>query len=325
MSAFPAFNFHTTAEDAATALASNIKGKNVLITGTSLNGIGFEAARVIVKYANLVIITGYNDERLKLSEDALKIETPSANIRRLILDLSSFADIRRAAAEVNAYPEPIHVLVHNAAAAIASFKLTVDKLENQIQTDHFGPFLFTKLLVPKVLAAKTADYTPRVVFVASDAHALWGNGVDLEYFEKPEPTKYDNMGVYVQAKSANILTALELSKRAKGALNAYSLHPGLIMTNLNLKDEASASLQSFGVIDENGTASNEKIQWKTIPEGAATTVVAAFDPKLNDKPGSFIQDGVDASASVAPHSSDPVVAEKLWILSEKIIGEKFEL
>ncbi|KAJ7249901.1 hypothetical protein C8J57DRAFT_685549 [Mycena rebaudengoi] len=324
MSAFPAFNFHTTAEDAATALASDIKGKNVLITGTSLNGIGFEAARVIAKYANLVIITGYNDERLKLSEDALKIETPSANIRRLTLDLSSFADIRRAAAEVNAYPEPIHVLVHNAAAAIASFKLTADKLENQIETDHFGPFLFTKLLVPKVLAAKTADYTPRVVFVASGAHA-WGNGVDLEYFEKPEPAKYDNMGTYVQAKSANILFALELSKRAKGALNAYSLHPGLIMTNINLKDEAGASLQSAGLVDENGKESNEKLQWKTIPEGAATTVVAAFDPKLNDKPGTYLEDAVEASASVVPHSSDPVVAEKLWALSEKIIGEKFEL
>ncbi|KAJ7249878.1 hypothetical protein C8J57DRAFT_1355880, partial [Mycena rebaudengoi] len=287
MSPLPTFNFHTTGEDAATALASDIKGKNVLITGTSLNGIGFEAARSIAKYANLVIITGYNDERLKLSEDALKIETPSANIRRLTLDLSSFADIRRAAAEVNAYPEPIHVLIHNAAAAIASFKLTADNLENQIETDHFRP-------LPCSRNYSTADYTPRVVFVASGAH-MWGNGVDLKYFEKPEPTKYDNMGVYVQAKSANILTALELSKRAKGALQRIQ----------SASRTLGASLQSFGLLDEDRKESNEKIQWKTIPEGAATTVVAAFDPRINEKPGAYLDDGVEASASVMAHSSDP--------------------
>ncbi|KAJ7908701.1 hypothetical protein B0H13DRAFT_1878473 [Mycena leptocephala] len=64
MSAIPAFSFITTADEVATAFSQEIKGKNVLITGTSLNGIGFETARVIAKHANLVIITGYNDERL---------------------------------------------------------------------------------------------------------------------------------------------------------------------------------------------------------------------------------------------------------------------
>jgi NAD(P)-dependent dehydrogenase (short-subunit alcohol dehydrogenase family) len=97
----------------------------VLITGTSIKGLGFETARAIAKHANLVIITGYNAERyaayfiaffisftqsrLKLSEDAIKKEIPSANIRPLVLDLSSMAAIRAAAAEVNAYPEPLHV------------------------------------------------------------------------------------------------------------------------------------------------------------------------------------------------------------------------
>ncbi|KAJ7848543.1 hypothetical protein B0H13DRAFT_2674987 [Mycena leptocephala] len=97
MSAIPAFSFTTTADEVATAFSLEIKGKNVLITGTSLNGIGFEAARVIAKHANLVIITGYNDERLKLSEDAIKKDVPTANIRRLTLDLGSFAGIRKAA------------------------------------------------------------------------------------------------------------------------------------------------------------------------------------------------------------------------------------
>ncbi|KAJ7760074.1 hypothetical protein DFH07DRAFT_940007 [Mycena maculata] len=141
MSPSPVFSSTTTAEEVATAFAADIKGKNVLITGTSINGIGFETALAIARHASLVVISGYNAERLELSEDAIKKEVPGANIHRLILNLSSLVNVRKAAAQVNAYPEPLHVLVHNAAAPVASFKLTVDGLENQFATDHVGPFL----------------------------------------------------------------------------------------------------------------------------------------------------------------------------------------
>ncbi|KAJ6469172.1 hypothetical protein C8R47DRAFT_798569 [Mycena vitilis] len=124
---FPTFSFSTTAEEVATVFADRIAGKNgataltplsdirffihctVLITGTSLGSLGFETARVIAKHASLIIITGYSAERLRLSEEALKIEVPSANIRCLQLDLSSLAAVRAAAEELNAYPEPLHV------------------------------------------------------------------------------------------------------------------------------------------------------------------------------------------------------------------------
>ncbi|KAJ7832058.1 short-chain dehydrogenase [Mycena olivaceomarginata] len=314
MSAVPAFSFITTADEVATTFAQEIKGKNVLITGTSLNGIGFETARVISKHANLVIITGYNDERLKLSEAAIKKDVPGAHIRRLTLDLSSLTGVRNAAAEVNAYSEPIHVLIHNAAAAIGPFKLTVDGLESQIATDHVGPFLLTKLLAKKLLASATASYTPRVVFVASGAHAF-GPGVNFETIEHPNPEKHTPEGAYFEAKSANILTAIELSKRSKGALNAYSLHPE--------KEEAIPGMQALGILGPDGLPNEEKFQWKTIPQGAATTVAAAFDPRISDKPGSYLDDSRIANESVVAHSSDPTNSERLWTLTEKIIGEKF--
>lgn len=150
---------------------------------------------------------------------------PSANIRRLILDLSSLKAVRKAAAEVNSYREVIHVLINNAAAVIGPFKLTVDGLENQFATNHVGPFLFTSLIAPKILAAKTPSYTPRVVFVSSLVHAF-GPGIDFSDIEKPDPTKHQITKAYAQAKTANILTGIELSKRSKGQINAYSLHPG---------------------------------------------------------------------------------------------------
>ncbi|KAJ7119828.1 NAD-P-binding protein [Mycena epipterygia] len=319
---FPIFSFSTTADEVATAFASEIRGKNVLITGTALNGIGYEAARVIAKHANLVIITGYNSERLKLSEEAIKKDVPSANIRPLTLDLSSLAAIRKAAKEVNTYQEPLHVLIHNAAAAIGPLKLTVDNLELQMATDHIGPFLLTKLLAPKLLTASTTSYTPRVVFVSSAAHAF-GSGVDFSTVGHPDARKYVTGDAYSQAKCANILTAIELSKRSKGKINAYSLHPGVIYTNISQKEESIEHMQSIGILGPDRLPNTEKYAWKTIPQGAATTVAAAFDTRLDDKPGTYLSDSSDANGDVAPHSFDPVNAEKLWTLSEGIIGEYF--
>ncbi|KAF7332890.1 Short-chain dehydrogenase/reductase family protein [Mycena venus] len=297
MSTLPSFSFTTTAEEVATTFSDEVKGKNVLITG-------------------------YNEERLKLSEDAIKKDVPNANIHRLILDLTSFASIRKAAELVNANPEPLHVLINNAASSLAEFTLTEDGLETQLATDHVGPFLFTKLLTPKLLAAATPTYTPRVVFVSSEAHGM-GTGVDFEALTNPDPEKYEKFNAYTQAKSANVLTAIELSKRSKGRINAYSLHPGGIYTNIHVKEDSAPVLQALGVLLPDGKPNTAFGQWKTIPQGAATTVVAAFDPRLNDKPGAYLDNCVVANEKVPAHSSDPVIAEKLWTVSEKLIGEAF--
>ncbi|KAJ7130298.1 hypothetical protein C8R44DRAFT_872115 [Mycena epipterygia] len=315
----PTFTSTTTAEEVATAFAEQIQGKNVLITGTSLNGIGFETARVIAKHANLVIITGYNLERLKLSEEAIKKDVPSANIRPLVLDLTSLAAVRKAAAEVNAYAEPLHVLIHNAAWGGGPFTLTADGFEAQMAVNHISPFLLTKLVLPKLLAG---GYTPRIVYVSSAAHAT-GAGVDFDMLQHPVAEKYTNREAYTQSKSASILAAIELSKRSQGKINANSLHPGAIFTNVQLKEANKPDMIAAGILTPNGLPKPGKFEWKTIPQGAATTVAAAFDTRLNDKPGAFLWDCVEANDKIASHSSDPANAEKLWKITEQLIGETF--
>ncbi|KAJ6618069.1 hypothetical protein B0H10DRAFT_2031167 [Mycena sp. CBHHK59/15] len=157
-------------------------------------------------------------------------------------------------------------------------------------TNHIGPFLLTKLLTQKILAAGTATYC---------GHALWGTA------------QYQSMETYFQTKSANILTAIELSKRSKGKINAYSVHPGMIYTNIIQNGDSLAAMQAIGVLDADG---------KPTTEG---TVAAAFDTQLNDKPGAYLSDSTEANKHVAPHSSDPGNAEKLWTTTEEIIGETF--
>ncbi|KAJ7478184.1 NAD-P-binding protein [Mycena latifolia] len=318
----PTFSSTTTAEEVANVFAGEIRGKNVLITGASPNGLGFETARVIAKHANLLIIAGHNLERLKLTEAAIQEEVPSINIHCLPLDLSSLAAVRKAAAHVDSHAAPIHVLIHNAAATVGSFKLTVDDLESQMQTDHIGPFLLTKLLAPKLLAAGTPNYVPRVVFLSSAAHKECAE-INFNTMRHPDPAQYVGHEAYTQAKSANIMTAIELSKRSKGKINAYSLHPGVILTNINQNPAAISEMQAIGVLDADGKPSTEKYEWKTIPQGAATTIAAAFDTRLHDKPGAYLSDCIEANQDRAPHTTDPDSAAKLWTVTEEIIGEKF--
>ncbi|KAJ7475485.1 hypothetical protein B0H11DRAFT_2194907 [Mycena galericulata] len=187
----------------------------------------------------------------------------------------------------NTHARPSRVLIHNAASAIGPFKLTPDGLESQIATDHIGPFLLTKLLAPKLLASRSTSetYTPRVVFVSSGGHAL-GSGVDLASMKAPDAEEYENWNGYYRAKSANILTALEVSKRSGGKINAYSLNPGSFLGPDKLPN-------------------TDKFQWKTLPQGAATIVAAAFDPRVNEQPGPYLVDSTVANEAVSAHSSDP--------------------
>ncbi|KAK6969137.1 hypothetical protein R3P38DRAFT_3298780 [Favolaschia claudopus] len=326
----PTSSFNTTADEVANVFADEIRGKTVLITGTSLKGIGFETARVIAKYAKLLIIAGYNEERLKLSEDAIKKETPSANIYRLTVDLSSLASVRKAAAEVNALPDPLHILINNAAATRTGFtlQLTSDNIELQYATNHVGPWLFTNLLVPKLLASSSNaghTSTPRVIFLSSDTH-YFGTGVDFALLQTPTlpqvKEEFDGFKTYWGTKCTPILTAIELSKRTGGRVAGFSLAPGLIFTGA-LEDPAVAEyLKAGGYLSAEGKPVEEKHPWKTLEQGAATTLTAAFDTRLNDKAGAFLSDcNVKDGAA---HSTDPATAEKLWAVTEKIVGEKFE-
>ncbi|KAJ7745998.1 hypothetical protein B0H16DRAFT_1321418, partial [Mycena metata] len=279
--------------------------------------VGFETARVVAKYAKLVIITGYNAERLKLSEQAIQEEIPHANIRRLILDQSSLASVRKAAEVVNTTPDPLHVLINNASAPIGAFKLTEDGLERQFATDHVGPFLLTKLLAPKLLAAQTPTYTPRVVFVSSTGHTP----VDFDVLATPDPAKHDDYDVYSQAKSANILTALELSKRSKGTINAYGLHPGIYWVPTENRTKNTPGKQFPRVLPR--TSNQFAYCAMQVVNPFLRTVTAAFDPRLSDKPGAFLEDCTVANNQAAPHAVDPANAERLWKVTEKIIGETF--
>ncbi|KAK7000344.1 hypothetical protein R3P38DRAFT_3058037 [Favolaschia claudopus] len=89
------------------------------------------------------------------------------------------------------------------------------------------------------------------------------------------------------------------------------------------KPENQTFMKSIGALKEDGTPNDTQFPFKNMAQGAATTVVAAFDPRIEEQPGSYLVDCVVANDQVAPHSSDPCMAKKLWDATEKLLGEKF--
>ncbi|KAJ7616441.1 NAD-P-binding protein [Roridomyces roridus] len=328
------FDFSTTAEDVADVFANEIRGRNVLITGTSIGGIGFETAQAIAKYANSVIITGYNAERLQLSADAIQKDFPVVNVRQLMLDLSSLASVRKAAAEVIAYlctsDRLIKVLINNAVAAVEPFKITEDNLEMQMAAGHIGPFLFTNLLAPKLIASCGAAGFPtnplaRVVFVASDGHLLKAVDFSTPLGDPTNPARHESaFGFYQEMKSASILATIEMARRAKGKMEVFSLHPGC--KPYHLGTGMYNDCHSLGLFDENEQPS-PKFDWKTIPQGAATHVLSAFSSRIFhlNQSGSYLVDCKVANDQRAPHASDPTNAARVWEATERVLGQKFEV
>jgi len=254
--------FHTTGEEAATVLANQIKDKNVLITGISPKSLSSEVARVIAKFgAGLIVIAGCSKAKLGQTEKDIKSETPSANIRLLILDLDSFAAVRASADEVLTYPEPLHILINNAGIMAVDYRKTMDGHEAQFGVNHLGHFLFTARIFPKLRKSGTL----RIVNISSGAHDLSPVHFDDVGFSNGE--KYDRWAAYGQSKTANILFSRELARR--GVLS-FSVQPGPVMMNLEAYTPVE-DMVKFGIWNEKGEPINSKYyKWKTLAEGAAT-------------------------------------------------------
>lgn len=165
------YDANTTADDLLKDLSGEIKGKIILTTGVTLGTLGGFFVETIAKAQPAgLILAGRSLERSEKTADALRATYPDIDIRTLQLDLSSLAAVREAAATVHSWHDVprIDVLMNNAGLMATDFKLTVDGYELQFASNHLGHFLFTNLIMDKLLASEA----PRVVNVSSNGHRL---------------------------------------------------------------------------------------------------------------------------------------------------------
>lgn len=161
----------TTADDLVRDFAEEIHDKIILTTGVTPGGLGAAFVSAIAQgKPRLLILAGRNVETTQKTADAITAAQPAVKVRVLKLNLGSLAAVREAAETVNSWSDVPHidVLVNNAGIMATPFSLTPDGFESQFGTNHVGPFLFTNLIMDKVLAAKV----PRIVNITSDGHRL---------------------------------------------------------------------------------------------------------------------------------------------------------
>lgn len=160
-----------TATQLVNDYANLIEDKVVLATGISPGSLGGFFVQAIAKASpSCLILAARNPEKAQQTANEISTAHPTVKTRILQLDLSSFKNIRQAADQVNCWDDipVIDVLVNNAGIMAPEYKITEDGFESQLATNHLGPFLFTNLIMKKVLVSKT----PRVVMVSSDGHRL---------------------------------------------------------------------------------------------------------------------------------------------------------
>lgn len=324
----------------------------VVVTGVGPSSIGASTALAIASQepSALILASRTSSKIDAVAEDIAK-KYPAVTVHKVSLDLASLDSIKDAAAKIDELVDKVDVLINNAGACHFSrnaVKTPGDTMVDlQFFTNHIGTFHLTHLLLPKLRTADKSGAGPRgsarIVNVSSHGHRLSPvRFYDYQishyvYDGVPESQKpprglpegmlklndgYPGFIGYGQSKTANILHATELTRRLKRngeGIVAVSVHPGTIKTELSrdLDEEARATIDN--------TAPGGL--WKTLDQGAATTIVAAFDPKIGEMDiggdvFGYFSDCQLGDELLAEHAKDLENAQTLFHESERMLGQR---
>jgi NAD(P)-dependent dehydrogenase (short-subunit alcohol dehydrogenase family) len=299
----------------------DLRGKVALVTGGS-SGLGQETARALAEKGARVVFTARDGPKGEHVAAAIRASTGNAHVEVESLELGSLASIRAFANRFLSRHDRLHILVNNAGVMACPFAKTSDGFEMQFGSNHVGHFLVTCLIVPALRRAAPS----RIVSVSSRGHHLSPVVFDDLHFER---RPYQKWAAYGQAKTANILFAVELERRLGPlGVHANALHPGAILTELgrHLEPEDIAFIQSRA-------PAGSTLQFKSVEAGSATSVFAATAPELEGRGGLYLEDchvaaindAPDALDGVKSYAVDPNNAQRLWEVSEQLVGQRFAL
>lgn len=310
------FDATSTAEQVVGGI--DLTGKTIVVTGASA-GIGTETARVLAKAGATVVMSGRDAAKNERVAQAIRAECPGAKIETVAFDLADLVSVRAAAAQILKRHPKIDILINNAGFVGGPLAYTAEGAERHMGANHVGPFLFTNLLVPALKAAAPS----RIVVLSSNGHRVPAFDFDDLDFKTRD---YNHWTAYAQSKRANVFFAVALARRlAPFGITVNALHPGVIRTEV-FRDVTPAEEKM--VTDYSETHGSPV---KSIEQGAATQVWAAVSPDLAGVTGKFLEDcqiaRIDSSpmsaSGVAPEALDPESAERLWTVTEKIVGQSF--
>ena len=299
----------------------DLAGKVALVTGAS-GGLGAETARALAARGAQVTLTARDTAKAEQVAEKIRAAHPAAKLDVRALALDRPDSVRAFAKAWLAEQRVLHLLLNNAGVMACPLARTPEGWELQFATNHLGHFLLTALLTPALRAAGGA----RVVLTSSGGHRMSPVVFEDIHFER---RPYDKWAAYGQAKSANVLHAVELDRRLSGdGVRAFGVHPGMIVTELgrHLTSDDIAQLQSRA----KERSSSGLATWKTPPQGAATQCWAATAPELAGRGALYLEDCQISGTTPPPGSLgaeawalDEGAARRLWSVSEETLGERF--
>jgi NAD(P)-dependent dehydrogenase (short-subunit alcohol dehydrogenase family) len=301
----------------------DLSGQRILVTGVSA-GLGVETARTLAAHGAQVVGAARDlDKAHRATEEVVAQAANGGGLELVELDLASLASVRACADALLADGRKFDVVIANAGVMACPKGVTSDGFETQFGTNHLGHFV----LVNRI--ASLLKPGGRLVNLSSSGHRF--ADVDLED-PNFEHTPYAEFVAYGRSKTANVLFAVEFDRRHKDAgIRATAVHPGGIQTELGRYMTAEVREALIANINANQPAGAPAFSWKTIPQGAATSVWAGFVAPAAAVGAHFcedchvaeIVDDPGVRAGVRAYALDPEHAKALWAKSEQMVGERF--
>ncbi|MGI9156799.1 MAG: oxidoreductase [Marmoricola sp.] len=293
----------------------DLAGNRILVTGVT-SGIGTQTALELARHGAEVVLAARSSDKLATTRRMLETEAAGATFHDLVVDVSDLSSVRRAAERATDLG-PLDVLVNNAGVMATPKRRTVDGLELQLATNHFGPFLLTGLLLPQLVASGAG----RVVTVASQAHRITRKAPLGD--PRRKPLRYSRWDAYAKSKLANLLFTYELDRRlrAKGLpVIALAAHPGYSATELMGAGRSASGESRRGAILQGVFAlvgqPAEMGAWPSLMAATAPLPGSTYIGPMNG--GEFA--GPPRIVSSTKLARDPETQRRLWEVSEEATG-----
>jgi len=301
----------------------DLSGKRVLVTGVSA-GLGVETARVLAAHGAEVVGAARDLSKADAATRQVRAQASRGGSLELVqLDLASLASVRRCADALVGAARPFDVIIANAGVMACPKGTTADGFETQLGTNHLGHFVLVNRIASLLRPGS------RLVNLSSAGHRF--ADVDLEdpTFER---TPYAEFVAYGRSKTANALFAVEFDRRHKArGVRATAVHPGAIRTELSRYMTPEITAKMIASISANQPKGTAAFIYKSVPQGAATSVWAACVADAAVIGGQYCEDCHVAKvvaipglrSGVQPYALDAQRAQALWQKSEEWVGERF--
>jgi NAD(P)-dependent dehydrogenase (short-subunit alcohol dehydrogenase family) len=302
----------------------DLTAKRVLVTGVSA-GLGVETARALAAHGAQVVGAARDLSKAEAATEQVRSQAARGGSLQLVqLDLASLESVRRCADGLLAAGKPFDVIIANAGVMACPRGTTVDGFETQLGTNHLGHFV----LVNRI--ASLLRRGSRLVNLSSAGHRYADVDLDDPNFER---SPYAEFIAYGRSKTANVLFAVEFDRRHRArGVRATAVHPGGIQTELSRHMTPGAREKLIAEINASQPKGAPPFSYKSIPQGAATSVWAACVADAEAIGGRYCEDCQVAEvasvpglrAGVQPYALDPERAHALWKKSEEWVGEQFK-